>query len=263
MKAVIPAAGKGTRFAPWTYRIPKELLPVIDPHTKKMTAVLELVAREAYDAGCSDIIIITASGKTSISEYFIAQEKFGNLPKGIRIHYTNQNEQRGLGDAVGCAKTHVGTEDFAVLLGDDFYENNPTKELLDAYEAKRFDGKFGAVLTVQKVPDELLGRYGVVKVSASEKIMVVHDIVEKPQSNAPSNYAVTGRYILSNKVFPYIEKIALGTNGEIQLTDAIRAMICDGYKIYCIEISGKRYDAGDPDSWSQTIADLKNRKIFS
>lgn len=259
MKAVIPAAGKGTRFHPWTLQNAKELIPVIDPVTKNIVAVIDLVVREAQEAGCGDILLITALGKSGIKDHLTRQQLTGNISRDIRLHYTDQHGAKGLGDAIKYGKSFIGQEDFIVLLGDDFHSFNPTKELVEIYEAKKFDGKFGAILTVQKLPQELLKRYGVVKVHNDGNMMIAEDIIEKP-STPPSEFAVTGRYILSNKIFSYINTINPDTKGEVQLTDAIRAMIKDGYKVYCVELKGKRYDAGDPVGWIQTIIDLKNHK---
>lgn len=254
-KAVIPAAGLGKRFHPWTLQNAKELIPVVDPHTKKIAAVIDLVVREAHEASCTDLLLITALGKSGIKEHLTKQQMTGNLSMSVRLHYTDQHSPKGLGDAVSCAKNFIGNESFAVLLGDDFYSNNPIIDLAAAYNSIKFAGKFGAILTVQKVPRELLPRYGVVKVKSNGGIMQVEDLVEKPKE-PPSDYAITGRYIISHKIFSYLEKTAPDAKGEIQLTDAIKLMISDGYGVYCIEIQGKRYDAGDPAGWLQTISEL-------
>src|SRR3989344_5446614 len=257
MKAVIPAAGLGARFYPWTLQNPKELVPVINIKTKRVTAVIDLVVKEAHEAGCTDLLLITALGKSGIKDHLTRQQLTDNMPKEIRLHYTDQQGAKGLGDAVYYSKSFVGTADFIVLLGDDFYDNNPVVDLLNAYDTIKFDGKFGAILTVQKVPESLTKRYGIVKIKNHGKIMEVEDLVEKPII-PPSNYAITGRYILSNKIFSYIKNTlpAITLGKEVELTNAIRAMLADGYKVYCIEISGKRYDVGDPDGWIQTITEI-------
>src|SRR3989344_3680948 len=255
MKAVIPAAGMGKRFHPWTLQNAKELLPVIDPQTKKISGVIDIVVREAREAGCTDVLVITALGKSGLKEHLAKQQIGGYIPEDVRLHYTDQQAPKGLGDAVLCAKNFIGTENFAVLLGDDFYSSNPVKDLLCAYEEIKSDPKFGAILTVQRLPRQILSRYGVVKVKNEGRIMQVEDMVEKPET-PPSDFAITGRYILSNKIFSHICDVAPDKKGEIQITDAMKKMISNGYNVYCIEMKGKRYDAGDPASWLNTITEV-------
>jgi len=259
MKAVIPAAGKGRRFNPWTLSNAKELVPVPDPkNPARIVSVIDLVIREACEAGCDDIRLITALGKLSLEQHIQTQKMNKEMP-GVEISYSHQDGPKGLGHAVYCAKRFASQENFAVLLGDDFYKNNPTKELIAAYEQKD-RGKFGAILTVQEFPKEELGRYGVVKVKNLDKIMEISDIIEKPKKNPPSNYAVTGRYVFSYRIFDYIKKVRPDANGEIQLTNAIRLMIRDGYRVYALQNSGTRYDAGEPVSWMKVIETLQNHK---
>ncbi len=264
MKAVIPAAGSGKRFHPWTFGNAKELVPVLDPkNPKNVVAVLDLVVREAYEAGCKDICVVTALGKYSIENHLQTQKIQGNIPKDVNLFYVHQDEPKGLGHAILCAEKFVGKEDFAVLLGDDFYENNPTKQMMgngyrrfainqSTMRKQHTTGKFGGLLTIQEVPTELLSRYGVVEFLDGYEWRI-KDVVEKPRTNPPSNYVVAGRYILTSDIFYYIRTANPDSRGEIQLTDAIRAMIKDGYDMFGVKIEGKRYDAGEPAGWMEII----------
>ena len=262
-KAVIPAAGRGTRFLPWSGRNAKELIPVIDPKTKEIRAVIDLVVQEAYEASINDILIITALGKSSIQEHLTKQQIDRNIPNEVRIHYTNQREPKGLGDAVLHAKSFVANEEFVVLLGDDFHSKNPVKQLVDAYERIK-SPKFGALLTVLRVPDEYTKRYGIAvnPKKATGKIMKVDSFIEKP-GKAPSNYAISGRYLLSSKIFKHLEKLKPGNNGEVELTDAINMLGKEGLELYCIELDGQRYDAGTPQGWVNAIQVIGHKALDS
>ena len=257
-KAVIPAAGLGTRFLPWTGKNAKELIPVIDPRTKKIRAVIDLVVEEAYDASLKNILLITALGKSSIQEHLTKQQIDNNIPIDANLHFIDQKQPKGLGDAVLYAKTFVANEDFVVLLGDDFHSKNPVVHLIKAYNEIKSD-KFGAILTVMNVPSSMTKRYGIVTNPRKIKddIMIVDGVVEKPDK-PPSNFAITGRYILSSKIFGYLEKQKQGVKGEIELTDAINRMAKDGFEIYCIELEGQRYDAGTPQGWYNAIHEIGN-----
>ncbi len=252
-KAVIPAAGKGTRFLPWSAKNAKELIPIIDPKTKEIRAVIDLVVEEAYKANLKDILIITALGKSSIQEHLTKHQMEKNIPHDVKIHYTDQTSPKGLGDAILHAKGFIGSEDFVVLLGDDFHSKNPAKQLTEAYEKVKSE-KFGAILTVIKVSEDLTKRYGIAVNPRKTKddIMKVDSFIEKPKK-APSNYAISGRYLLSCKVFKHLEKLKPGQSGEIELTDAINMLAKEGLELYCIELDGERYDAGTPKGWFNTI----------
>lgn len=261
MKAVIPVAGLGKRFHPWTLQNSKELIPVPDPkYPESIVSVIDLVVREAYEAGCEDILLITALGKSGIKDHLTRQQMVGNIPKNVRLHYTDQQGAKGLGDAIRYAKSFIGFDDFAVLLGDDFYDINPLKEMIEIYNSTKLSEKLGALLAMLKVPKEQLCRYGVVKIKQdTEKPVIIESIVEKPE-NPPSDFALTGRYIFSNKIFYELENLAPGKNNEIQLTDAIQKLIEKEYKVRGVEIKGKRYDAGEPTGWIQIIIDLHDHQ---
>ena len=260
-KAVIPAAGKGTRFLPWSASNAKELIPVIDPKTKKIRAVIDLVVEEAYEAGLKNILIITALGKSSIKEHLTKHQIDRNISSDVKLHYTDQMSPKGLGDAVLHAKSFVGKEDFVVLLGDDFHSKNPVKQLIEAYEIIK-SPKFGALLTVLNVPEEQTKRYGVAinPRKAKNNIMQVDGFVEKPEK-APSNLAISGRYLLSSKIFKYLENLDSDKTGEIELTNAINKLREEGLELYCIELKGVRYDAGTPQGWYNTIQEI-GREVF-
>ncbi len=251
-KAVIPAAGIGTRFLPITKSQPKEMLPIIDK------PVIHFVVEEAVKSGVQDILIITGRGKYALENYFDLNpdldkllEKSGdqNLRremKGIEemanIHYIRQKEQLGLGHAIACARSYVGNEPFAVLLGDSIVKSETPciKQLIELYR------KYGrSIIGTEIVPKELVHRYGVVGGKEMGKgIFAVEDLVEKPKmTEAPSNMAIMGRYILTPAIFEMLEKTKPGINGEIQLTDAIKLLI-EKERVYSAVIDGKRYDIG-------------------
>ncbi len=232
MKAVIPAAGLGTRFLPVTKAQPKEMLPVYDKPT------IQYVVEEAVASGIDDILIITGKGKRSIEDHFDKSfeleyslkkngkhkllEDIEKISELADIYYVRQKEQKGLGDAIYCAKKHVdGEEAFAVLLGDTITTSDIpcTRKLIDIYE------EYGSsVIAVEEVPREKVEMYGVIKPKPiKDDLYIVEDLVEKPsQEEAPSNFAIIGRYILESEIFDHIENTPPGVGGEIQLTDAMR-----------------------------------------
>lgn len=252
-KAIIPAAGLGTRFLPATKASPKEMLPVVDK------PLIQYTVEEAVSSGIQDIIIITGRGKRAIEDHFdrsfelednLTGKGKAELLKDIRriselanFCYVRQPEALGLGHAVLCAQHLVGDEPFAVILGDEVIDA-PTPAL--AQLLQRFDSAYGAVLGVQKVPPSELSHYGIVAARrVSRGFFQVHDLVEKPAPpEAPSRYAVIGRYVLSPDVFSVLEQTPPGKNREIQLTDALR-LLAKKAPIYAAEIQGQRYDAGD------------------
>jgi len=252
-KAVIPAAGLGTRFLPATKAQPKEMLPIVDKPG------IQYIVEEAIKSGIEEILIITGRNKTSIInhfdraielEYNLKEKNKLDLLKKVeeitdmaKLHYVRQIEPKGLGHAILCAKTFVGNEPFAVLLGDDIVDADEpcVGQLANVYE------KFGgSVLGVQRVNPDQVNKYGIVDGNKIEdKTYEVFDMVEKPDiDKAPSNVAILGRYILTPKIFDILEETKAGKGGEIQLTDAIKTL-SETEKIYAYDFDGKRYDTGD------------------
>lgn len=253
-KAIIPAAGFGTRFLPVTKAQPKEMLPIID------TPIIQHIVQEAINSGIEEILIITGKNKKSIEDHFDKSfeleyelESKGKMDlleivRGVSnlvdIHYIRQKEQLGLGHAIRCAKTFVGDEPFAVLLGDDIVksEGEPcTKQLIDAYNKYE-----GSILGVQKIDKSQVNKYGIVSGDLLEnKILKVEELVEKPDiDKAKSNIAILGRYVLEADIFDAIDNTDFGKGGEIQLTDAL-INLGKTNKIYAYDFEGIRYDAGD------------------
>lgn len=252
-KAVIPAAGYGTRFLPATKATPKEMLPIVD------TPTIQFIVEEALESGIEDILIVSGHGKRAIEDHFDSaptleaelrkKKKFDLLAKieetaDIRIHYIRQRYMRGLGDAILCAKAFMGDEPFAVLLGDDVVYNpdNPAlRQLIDVYE-----NRGGSVLGCQEVAMSQVSSYGIVEGEQLDgRLMRVMDMVEKPLTEeAPSRLAVLGRYIVSPKIFELLEHTAPGKGGEVQLTDALKVLAKEE-AVYAYAFEGLRYDLGD------------------
>lgn len=252
-KAVIPAAGYGTRFLPATKATPKEMLPIVD------TPTIQFIVEEALESGIEDILIVSGHGKRAIEDHFDSaptleaelrkKKKFDLLAKieetaDIRIHYIRQRYMRGLGDAILCAKAFMGDEPFAVLLGDDVVYNpdNPAlRQLIDVYE-----NRGGSVLGCQEVAMSQVSSYGIVEGEQLDgRLMRVMDMVEKPLTEeAPSRLAVLGRYIISPKIFELLEHTAPGKGGEVQLTDALKVLAKEE-AVYAYAFEGLRYDLGD------------------
>lgn len=253
-KAVIPAAGLGTRFLPATKAQPKEMLPLVDKPT------IQYIVEEAVASGIEDILIITGRGKRAIEDHFdrsfeleAVLEKKGqddllqmvrDISNLVDIHYVRQKEALGLGHAVWCARKFIGREPFAVLLGDDVIDASVPclRQLIEAYEAN--DG--ASILGVQEVPWEHVGRYGIVDPGGPAALgMKVKDVKEKPaRAEAPSNLAILGRYILHPDIMDVLDKTAPGVGGEIQLTDAIR-QLSKSQPVVAYPFEGRRYDVGD------------------
>ncbi|MEK6923174.1 MAG: sugar phosphate nucleotidyltransferase [Nanoarchaeota archaeon] len=254
MKAVIPVGGRGTRFHPWTHINAKELIPVVDMLDGRIRAAIDLVVKEAYMAGITDALLITAIGKSSIKDHLTKQQQVGELSNDIRLHYTDQKEPKGLGDAVLCAESYTKHEPFVVLLGDDFHDKNPILQMRQVYD-KIDKEKFGGIVITQKVELENAKRYGVLTVANVGEIFEVKAVVEKPE-HPESPYVISGRYLLSNFIFDYIKKTLPDKKGEIQLTNAIKLMLADGYKFYAVELEGKRYDVGEASGWFRTIKEI-------
>lgn len=257
-KAVIPAAGFGTRMLPVTKAQPKEMVPVFDK------PVIQYVIEEAYEAGIDDILIITGRHKRAIEDHFDKHpelentiknsekekqlEKLNEILENVSIHFIRQKEPRGLGDAIYHARKHVGNEPFVVLLGDVITHPNCTKDLIKNFSENE------SVISVEKVPKELVSKYGIV---AIDEKMQIKDMVEKPSiEKAPSNYAILGRYLLQPEIFDYIRQTPPGKNNEIQLTDALRLMISDNHKMLAHIFSGKVYDIGNKISWLKATVEF-------
>lgn len=252
-KAIIPAAGRGTRFLPATKAQPKEMLPIVDKPT------IQYIVEEAIDSGIEDIIIVTGRNKQAIEDHFdksyeLEEElkKKGdhdllNLVQDIsnlvNIHYIRQKEPKGLGHAIYCAKSFIGYEPFAVLLGDDIVDSKVPclKQLIDVYNEYKT-----TVLGVQHVPEEDIPKYGIVSCKqVDDKVYKVKDLVEKPEKDkAPSNIAILGRYIITPQIFDHIESTVPGKGGEIQLTDALKSLMAVE-AMYAYDFEGKRYDVGN------------------
>lgn len=270
-KAIIPAAGLGTRFLPATKSMPKEMLPIID------TPVIQYVVEEAIESGIEDLIIITGRGKRAIEDYFddspelemyLAKKNNTELLKLVRdvsslvdIHYIRQKEPNGLGDAVLRAEHHIGDEPFAVLLGDDIilHEKPCTAQLIDNFE------KYGrSTLAVEEIPYEKLSSYGIIKGKPlTDSLYILEDIVEKPLPDAaPSNMGAVGRYVFTPEIFDCIRNAGRGVGSEIQLTDGIR-LLNKSQMIYACKFKGQRYDTGDRLGYVKAIVDfaLKNENL--
>lgn len=262
-KAVIPAAGLGTRFLPATKAQPKEMLPIIDK------PVIQFVVEEAVASGIDDILIVTGKGKRAIEDHFDHNHELNEFLKrqgkndlireleGIsnlaNIHFIRQKEPLGLGHAILCAKEHVGNNPFVVMLGDDFYMSQvpQVKQLVGV-----FNKMGGNVLAVKEVPREEASRYGIINGKrVDDKTYLINDIIEKPNPDkAPSNIAWMGRAVLTPEIFDYLEKTEPGYGGEIQFTDAIKEM-CKTHKTYAYLYEGKRYDVGTKLDYLKAIID--------
>jgi len=251
-KAVIPAAGFGTRFLPASKSQPKEMLPIVD------TPVIQYVVEEAVASGITDILMIIGKGKRAIEEYFdrnfeleaeLAQKGKEKELVAIRrisdlanVHFVWQKELNGLGDAISYAKNHVGDEPFAVLLGDTLVKSSEpvTRQLIQAYERYQ-----ESIVALERVDRNKVSRYGVIAgKEISKNVYLVEDFIEKPSVNeAPSNLAIAGRYVLTPEIFEYIKQTSRGKNNEIQLTDAMRLLVAS-HAMYGLLFDGCRYDIG-------------------
>lgn len=250
-KAVIPAAGLGTRFLPATKAMPKEMLPIVNKPT------IQYIVEEAVKAGIEDIIIVTGKGKRAIEDHFdIAYELEQNLiqknkldllekvrePSKIDIHYIRQKSPQGLGHAVWCARNFIGDEPFAVLLGDDIVQSEEPciRQLIDQY-----DRTGCSVIGVKEVPTSETHRYGIIDPKSNDgRLYNVSRFVEKPKSDPPSNLAIIGRYVLTPEIFGFLDKKEIGAGGEIQLTDAIQKLN-ELQGVFAYQFEGKRFDVGE------------------
>jgi UTP--glucose-1-phosphate uridylyltransferase len=263
-KAIIPAAGLGTRFLPVTKAMPKEMLPIVDKPT------IQYIVEEAVASGIEDIIIVTGKGKRAIEDHFdhameleqnlIEKEKFDILEKVkyatnlADIHYIRQKEPKGLGHAVWCARNFIGNEPFAVLLGDDIVQSDTPclKQLINQYE-----DTFSSVIGVQTVADSDTYRYGIIDPSSQEgRRYQVSNFVEKPKpGTAPSNLAIMGRYILTPEIFMFLDRQEKGAGGEIQLTDAIQRLN-EIQRVFAYDFEGTRYDVGEKFGFVKTTIEF-------
>ena len=269
-KAVIPAAGFGTRFLPETKAMPKEMLPLVDKPT------IQYIVEEILDSGIEEILIISGHAKRAIEDHFdsspeleqhlLKQGKLEQLKQirkisDVKIHYTRQAYQRGLGDAILCAKDFIDGEPFGVILGDDVVytgtEDPALKQLMDQY-----DKTGGTVIGCQVVAPEKVSAYGIIdgKPTGDENLLQVKDMVEKPKlSEAPSRFAALGRYVITPEVFEILEETRPGKGGEIQLTDALRVMAHQG-NVYAYNFQGKRYDTGDKLGYLKAVVEFALRR---
>ena len=263
-KAIIPAAGLGTRFLPATKSQPKEMLPIVDKPT------LQYIIEEAIESGIEEILIITGRNKRSIEDHFDKSvelelelkrkdkldllEMVQDISNMVNIHYIRQKEPKGLGDAIYCARHFIGDEPFAVLLGDDIVDSKVPclKQLIDCYDEYKT-----SVIGVQEVEEEDVDKYGILKVKHIEdRVYKVKDMIEKPSIDmAPSNIAILGRYIITPSIFKILENQQTGIGGEIQLTDALRTL-AQQEAIYAYDFEGKRYDVGDKLGFLQATIDF-------
>ena len=264
-KAIIPAAGLGTRFLPATKAMPKEMLPIVDKPT------IQYIVEEAVESGIEDIIIVTGKGKRAIEDHFDSSFELeynlrqkGKLqmleevqyPSNIAdIHYIRQKEPRGLGHAVWCARKFIGNEPFAVLLGDDIIqsEGEPAlKQMIDLFNEFQ-----SSIIGVQRVPKQEVSRYGIVDgLPEVERVLRVRQLIEKPDiERAPSDMAIMGRYILTPAIFDILGDQEPGAGGEIQLTDAI-GTLAKSENVYAYEYNGTRYDVGEKLGFIKTTLDF-------
>lgn len=265
-KAIIPAAGLGTRFLPATKAMPKEMLPIVDKPT------IQYIVEEAIASGIQDIIIVTGKGKRAIEDHFdnAFELEATLLEKGkldlldevqksskVDIHYIRQKEPKGLGHAVWCARNFIGDEPFAVLLGDDIVQSDTpcTRQLIEQYELTE-----KSVIGVQTVAEDQTHRYGIIDPSEQfGRLHQVRQFVEKPPAGqAPSNLAIMGRYVLTPEIFEFLGEQEVGAGGEIQLTDAIQRLN-ELQQVFAYDFQGTRYDVGEKLGFIQTTIEFALR----
>lgn len=268
-KAVIPAAGWGTRFLPITKAIPKEMLPIIDK------PALSYIVKEAALAGIEEVILIVSDNKAAIKDYFdrnmeleqflIEKDKsddisfIDNNNYGVKITYVKQEEQLGLGHAILQAEKYINNEPFAILLGDDVFvsvKKPAIEQLINAYKHKKSN-----ILGTMHVPDDQTHLYGICipKNDDNNSLKELKGVVEKPKGKAPSNSAIAGRYVLTPTIFDYLKNQAKGAGGEIQLTDAILRMM-ETEKVYSLDIDARRYDIGSKTGYLEAIIDFSLKR---
>lgn len=268
-KAVIPAAGLGTRFLPATKAVPKEMIPIVDIPT------IQYIIEEAAQSGITDLLIITSRTKKAVEDHFdksyeLETELFKSgktetlkmleeIRSMINIQYVRQAEPKGLGHAIYCAKAFAGDEPFAVLLGDDVVYNAEKpclKQMIEMYE------KYNAsILGVQSVPESEVNKYGIVSgEKVDDRVWRVRDMVEKPKrEEAPTNVAVLGRYIITPEIFKHLENTKPGAGGEIQLTDALKTLAKE-QEMYAYDFVGRRYDVGNKMGFLEATVEFALRR---
>lgn len=273
-KAVIPAAGMGTRFLPATKSMPKEMLPIVD------TPVLQFVIEEAIQSGIEDILIVTGRGKRALEDHFDfhpelegflrdagKEQLIGpirDIGERANIHYIRQKSQLGLGDAVRLGRYHVGDEPFAVMLGDTIIDPHPgqpagLRQLLDVFEEKQ-----SSVVAVRRVPMEQVVRYGIIDgdpdSADNQDLVRVRQLVEKPSvESAPTNLAIAARYIFTPQIFSHLDETTAGVGGEIQLTDAMNTLAKE-QAMYALAWKAKRYDIGNRAEYAKCFIDYALRR---
>ncbi|MGI6190014.1 MAG: UTP--glucose-1-phosphate uridylyltransferase GalU [Caldicoprobacteraceae bacterium] len=267
-KAIIPAAGLGTRFLPATKAQPKEMLPIVDKPT------IQYIIEEAIDSGIEEFLIVTGRNKRSIEDHFDrsleleeALQKSNNadllklvddISNMVDIHYIRQKEPKGLGHAIYCARSFIGDEPFAVLLGDDIvYSKTPClKQIIEVYNEYKT-----TVLGCQHVSREDVNKYGIVNgIEIEDKVYKVKELIEKPDvDKAPSTLAILGRYIITPRIFYYLAHTKPGIGGEIQLTDALQSLVSEE-AIYAYDFEGKRYDVGNKLGYLQATVEFALRR---
>ena len=268
-KAVIPAAGYGTRFLPATKATPKEMLPIVDK------PAIQYIVEEALQSGIEEILIISGHAKRAIEDHFdtnmeleLQLERQGRETlltmvrsiSEINIHYVRQKHMRGLGDAILCARSFIDDEPFAVLLGDDivYTESKPAlKQMMDVYSQLE-----GTILGCQEVPLERVSSYGIIKGQATSlpDVLKVIDMIEKPSvEEAPSRFAALGRYIITPDVFEALTRIQPGKGGEVQLTDALK-LLADREAVYAYNFKGRRYDTGNKLGYLEAMVEYALRR---
>jgi len=267
-KAIIPAAGLGTRFLPATKAQPKEMLPIVDKPT------LQYIIEEAVQSGIEEILIITGRNKKSIEDHFDKSveleleleskgkyellEEVRKISDLVNIHYIRQKEPKGLGHAILCAKSFIGHEPFAVMLGDDIVENEKPclRQMIEIYEQYKT-----TILGVQEIPSRDVDKYGIVDGKLIEdQVYKVRGLVEKPSvEEAPSNIAILGRYVITPAIFDILEQTEPGKGGEIQLTDALKEL-AQREAMYAFMFEGRRYDVGDKLGFLQATVEMALRR---
>ncbi|MCA0987048.1 UTP--glucose-1-phosphate uridylyltransferase GalU [Guptibacillus algicola] len=269
-KAIIPAAGLGTRFLPATKAQPKEMLPIVDKPT------IQYIVEEAVRAGIEDIIIVSGRGKRAIEDHFDKSyeleetltkkqkhkmyEEVHKISNLANIHYIRQKEPKGLGHAIGCAKSFIGDEPFAVLLGDDIVRSEKPciGQLMDVYN--RYNS---SVVGVQQVSKDNVSKYGIIAPKEGmleERVIPVETFIEKPSiEEAPSRHAILGRYVLTPEIFKILETLPTGAGGEVQLTDAIK-VLNESQAVIAHEFDGYRYDVGDKFGFIKATVDFALRR---
>lgn len=269
-KAIIPAAGLGTRFLPATKAMPKEMLPIVDKPT------IQYIIEEAVQSGIEDIIIVTGRSKRAIEDHFdknyeletnLEEKNKDGLLKLVQditnlvdIHYVRQKEALGLGHAVWCARKFIGNEPFALLLGDMVIDNPIPclKQMMDIYEEKQ-----SSIIAVEAVNWDDVHKYGIIQgIKIDDRLSLIQNLVEKPKVNPPSNLAIMGRYILEPEIFDILENTQAGVGGEIQLTDALQ-ILAKLREMYSYIYEGRLYDVGDKLGFLEATIDfaLKNEEL--